>query len=229
MAPSRGAMSLLFGSWNLKPFGGEAGRDDRLEVLGQHRGVPGVGLHGRVQLVAQAEAQRQVSRRLPDVVDEEPVAPAADVALDLVGGRDHRARQPEHEVGHRVAGDVAGEVEEAARVVRRPPAGRQPPQVEPGADVVRAARVGEHVRHLERRVELVPVRAAGAEPAEVADVDAGDAGIVVLHVAVEPGNAERRAGVRPAVHGEVVQRVEVDAVVADPEVVVAGSGFSVWV
>ena len=76
---------------------------------------------------------------LPDVVDEEAVAPAADVALDLIGRRDHRARQPEHEVGHRVAGDVAGEVEAPARIVGRPPAGRQAPQVEAGAHVVRAA------------------------------------------------------------------------------------------
>ena len=87
MAPSRGAMSFLFGSWNLKPLDGQRRRDDRLEVFGEHRGEPGVGLDGRIQLVAQAEAQRQVARGLPDVVDEEPVAPAADVSLDLVRRR----------------------------------------------------------------------------------------------------------------------------------------------
>ena len=163
--------------------------------------------------------KRQVSRRLPGIVDEEPVAPPADVTLDLIRRRDHRARQPEHEVGDRVAADVAGEVEEPARVVRRAPAGRHPPQVEAGADVVRSAVVGEHVRQLERRVELEPVRPARPEPVEVADVDAGKAGIVERRVAVEPGNSQRRSGVRWSADIEGIHGIEVDAVIADPEVV----------
>ena len=116
---------------------------------------------------------------------------------------------------------VAGEIEAPARVVGRTAAGGQPAQVEAGADVVRAAGVGQHVRHLERRVELIPVRAAAAEPAEVADVDARDARVAVPDVAVEARNAQ----VGPASGGRSrrrIQRVEVDAVIADPEVVVQG-------
>ena len=117
-------------------------------------------------------------------------------------------------------GHVAGEVEAPPRVVRRTPAGGQPPQIEPGAHVVRAAGVGEDVRQLERRVELVPVRAAAAEAAEGAgEIDGRDAGVAERDVAIEAGNAEIRAGDAVAVHGEVIQRVEIDAVVADPEIV----------
>ena len=68
--------------------------DDRLEILGEHRRQPFVGLDRRVQLVAEAEAQREVPRRLPHVVDEEAVAPAADVALNLIGGRNHVRGRP---------------------------------------------------------------------------------------------------------------------------------------
>src|SRR5439155_62402 len=55
---------------------------------------------------------------------------------------------------------------------------------------------------------------------EVADVDSWYAWVVISDVTVEAGNAEIHAGRGDAVHGEVIQRVEVDAVVPDPEVVV---------
>ena len=76
----------------------------------------------------------------------------------------------------------------------------------------------EHVGHLERRVELIPVR-AGAEPAEIADVDARQPGVAVFHVAIEAGDAQRRARVCRTVDREGIERVEVHPVVADPEVV----------
>ncbi len=97
---------------------------------------------------------------------------------------------------------------------------RHPPQVEAESHVVRAAVVGHDVRHLERRVELVPVRPRGAKPAERADVDRRDARIVVADVAVEAGNAEVGARCRDAAHREGIQGVEIDPVIADPEVVV---------
>ena len=107
----------------------------------------------------------------------------------------HRARQPDQEVGHRVAGDLAVEREAAAGVVRRLPARLQPPQIEPGADVMRAPVVGDDVRELERRVELQPVRAAAPMPVKPRDGEARDARIVEPHVAVEAGDAEDGAGV----------------------------------
>ena len=81
----------------LEPFdriGRQVGRgNDRQEVLSQHVRDAGIRLHRRAPLVPQAETQRQVPFRLPVVVDEEPVAPAADVPLNLVGRRNHRPRQ----------------------------------------------------------------------------------------------------------------------------------------
>ena len=177
---------------------------------------------GVLALVPQAETQRQVSSRLPVVVDEEPVAPAAHVPLNLVGRRNHRPRQPEHEIRHRVPADVTGEIEQSARIVGRSPAGRQPAQVESRTHVVRAAVPGQDVRGLERRVELIPVRAAGRQAAELADVDARNARIVVLRVAVKPGDAERRAGTLLVVDRELIQRVEVETVVADAKIVEQG-------
>ena len=75
----------------LETLGGETRWNDGLLVFSQHRGESGVGLDRRIQLVTQPQAQREVSRGLPDVVDEEPVAPAADVTLELVRGRNHRS------------------------------------------------------------------------------------------------------------------------------------------
>ena len=108
---------------------------------------------------------------------------------------------------------------EPAGVVRRAPARRHPPQIEPGPHVVRAAGVREDIRHLERRVELEPVRAARAEPAEVADGDAREPGIVEPGVAVEPRYAKAGARARRPVDVKRIHGVEVDAVVADPEIV----------
>src|SRR5207247_10564420 len=59
----------------------KTGRDQRFFVFREHGGVPSVGLYRSVQLVAQAEAQREVACDLPDVVDEEPIPPAAHVTL----------------------------------------------------------------------------------------------------------------------------------------------------
>ena len=112
-------------------------------------------------------------------------------------------------------------LKQPARIVGGAAAGGEPPQIEAGADVVRAARVRQHVRHLERRVELIPVGAAAAEPGEVADVDAREPGVAVAHVAVEARECRatsRRLPVPLTANG--VQRVEVDAVIADAEVVV---------
>ena len=142
------------------------------------------------------------------------------MALDLVGRGDDGTRQAEHEVGHRVAGNVAGEGEQPAGIVGRAAAGGETPQVEAGPEVVRARRVGEDVGGLERGVELIPVGPAGAEAGEVGDVDAGKPGVAVGHVAVESRNAERRAGVARAANRERIERVEVDPVIADAEVVV---------
>ena len=75
--------------------------NNRLEVFRQHRRHAFIGLHGRVHFVAQPNAQREISRSLPHVVDEESVAPPADVTLDLIGRRNDGSRQSEHEVGHR--------------------------------------------------------------------------------------------------------------------------------
>ena len=85
---------------------------------------------------------------------------------------------------------------------------------------MRSTVVVQDVRHLKCGVELIPVRTRRTEPVEVADVDGRDSWILVGDVAGEAGNAEIRACRRHAVHGEVIQRVEVDAVVPDPEVVV---------
>ena len=219
MAPNPRGDVLVVRLVELESLGGETGRDDVLLTLVQHRGQALIGLHRRVQLVAQAEAQREVLRGLPDVVDEEPVAPSADVSLNLVRRWNHRDRKPDHEIGDGVAGHGAGEIEASTRIVGRSPPRRHAPHIEPGADVMRSARIRQHVRRLKRRVELIPVRAAAAQPAERADVDAREARIVVPDVAIEAGNAELRSGGGQVVHGEVIQRVEADAVVADPEIV----------
>ena len=79
------------------------------EVRVQHRCEAFVRLRRRMQLVTQTKAQCQVARGLPRVVDEEAVAPMADVALELVHRRPHRDRQPDEEVGHGVAGHLAVE------------------------------------------------------------------------------------------------------------------------
>jgi hypothetical protein len=85
---------------------------------------------------------------------------------------------------------------------------------------VRSAVIGHDVRHLKRRVELEPVRTGRPEPVEVADVDGRNAWIVVADVTVEAGNAEIGAGCWHTVYREVIQRVEVDAVIADAKIVV---------
>src|SRR6185295_2041782 len=75
-------------------------------------------------------------------------------------------------------------------------------------------------RQLERRVELVPVRTTAAQSAERAgQIDGWNAWIVVFDIAVEARNAEVRAGSCLAVHREWIQRVEIDAVVTDAEIV----------
>ena len=84
---------------------------------------------------------------------------------------------------------------------------------------MRSAVIGHDVRHLKCRVELVPVRTRRPQAGEVADVDSWYAWVVISDVTVEAGNAEPRADARQVVHVEVVQCVEVDAVVAGPKIV----------
>ena len=185
----------------------------------EHRGQARVGLHRRVQLVAQAEVQRDISRDLPDVVDEEPVAPAADVAQNLIGRRNDGARQAEHEVGNRIASDVAGEVETPARVVRRLAAGRQPPQVEPVRTLC-DPRLYDSTFDTWNVVsnwnQLVP---PAPRPLKLLMLMLGRPGLLYLMSPSKPG-MPRTAGVRLPAHVERIHGVEVDPVIADPEIVV---------
>ena len=88
---------------------------------------------------------------------------------------------------YRIAREVAGELEAPARVVRRTAPGRHLPQIEPAAHVVRAAVVGQHVRHLERRIELVPVGAGAADPLKLLMLMLGIPGLLYLTSPSKPG------------------------------------------
>src|SRR5262249_32674320 len=125
----------------------------------------------------------------------------------------------EHEVGDGIAGDVTGEREQSARIVGGLPSSCEAAQIETSTNVVRAAVPRENVRGLERRVELVPVGSTRRQRAEVAGVHARKPWVVVYRVAVDPRNPQRRPGALLVVDRELVQRVEVQPMVADTEVV----------
>ena len=74
-------------------------------------------VHVLVVLVAQAEVERQVVARLPVVLRVEVQPVGAAVLVAAADARDRRRRIAEQEVGERVAGELPGVGEGAARVV----------------------------------------------------------------------------------------------------------------
>ena len=188
----------------------------------QQCGVPvdGVGHGGK--LVPQTDVHGELARDLPFIQHEEPVAPLGHEAAHLRTGGCVVLDQSEHEVGRRVPGILAGEVEDSARAVHGGAARLQLPEFRARHDGVRALRPTDLIGCLPGQVVLEPVGAAVAEARKARDVEIGNAGIVKPDVSIEARDTELRSRVFEPVHVEVVQRGGIEVLAPDAELVYQG-------
>ena len=213
---------MWLGSWKRKPGEGT--------VSGHGGGLGGVQFAGKsgnrvghgLQFIADAVIDGQLSRSLPVVEHEESIAPGGHVALVLNGGSDQVLHKAQHEIGGRISGELAVEVEDAARAVGGAARGIEFAELDAGHDAVVLPDPTDLFGCLPGAIGLEPIGAGVSPAGESADVEFRSAGVLALGVGIEARDAQFGSGVGDAVDVEVVDGVGVDGLAADAEIVDQG-------